>query len=85
MRQSQSLPDQTLTVRSEYGVIMGTVGYMSPEQVRGLEAGHRSDIFSFGVMLHEMLRGQRTFRGETEDQPGRNAFQCGATRRDIPL
>ena len=47
------------------GVVMGTVGYMSPEQVRGLEADRRSDIFSFGVMLHEMLSGAPPFRGET--------------------
>ena len=44
---------------------MGTVSYMSPEQVRGLDADHRSDIFSFGVMLHGMLSGARAFHGET--------------------
>jgi predicted Ser/Thr protein kinase len=65
MRQPQSSPDQTVTVRTEPGVVMGTVGYMSPERVRGLDADHRSDIFSFGIMLYEMLSGQRAFHGET--------------------
>ena len=60
--------DETMTVRTEPGVVMGTAGYMSPEQVRGLEADHRSDIFSFGVMLHEMLSGQRAFQRETSAQ-----------------
>src|SRR5262245_59500903 len=45
------------------GVVMGTVGYMSPEQVRGQETDHRSDIFAFGVILYEMLSGQRAFLG----------------------
>jgi serine/threonine protein kinase len=57
--------DQTVTVRTEAGVVMGTPGYMSPEQVRGLTTDHRSDIFSFGVILHEMLTGKRVFHGET--------------------
>ena len=56
---------EALKVRTESGTVMGTVGYMSPEQVRGLTADHRSDIFSFGVILHELLTGQRPFEGET--------------------
>ncbi|HEV2665221.1 MAG TPA: protein kinase [Blastocatellia bacterium] len=47
------------------GVIMGTIGYMSPEQVRGQETDHRSDIFAFGVILYEMLTGQRAFGGDS--------------------
>jgi serine/threonine protein kinase len=60
--------DETMAVHTDPGVVMGTVGYMSPEQVRGLEADNRSDIFSFGVMLHEMLSGQRAFQRETAAQ-----------------
>jgi eukaryotic-like serine/threonine-protein kinase len=60
--------DETMAVHNEPGLVMGTAGYMSPEQVRGLEADHRSDIFSFGVMLHEMLSGHRAFQRETAAQ-----------------
>ncbi|HVN74789.1 MAG TPA: protein kinase [Thermoanaerobaculaceae bacterium] len=47
------------------GVVLGTAGYMSPEQVRGLPADHRSDIFALGCVLYEMLSGARPFHGET--------------------
>jgi serine/threonine protein kinase/Flp pilus assembly protein TadD len=50
---------------TETGAILGTVGYMSPEQVRGKPADHRSDFFSFGVILYEMLSGQSAFRRKT--------------------
>jgi TolB-like protein/tetratricopeptide (TPR) repeat protein len=47
------------------GVVLGTVGYMAPEQVRGQPCDHRADIFALGCVLHEMLSGQRAFAGET--------------------
>ena len=47
------------------GTVMGTMGYMSPEQVRGRTADLRTDIFSFGAVLYEMLSGRRAFRGDT--------------------
>ena len=55
----------TKTRATEPGTIMGTVGYMSPEQVRGQSADHRSDVFSFGAILYEMLTGERAFDGES--------------------
>src|ERR1051326_3751037 len=54
-----------LGLETQPGVIMGTVGYMSPEQARGLRTDHRSDIFSFGAIYYEMVGGQRAFEGES--------------------
>ena len=50
---------------TEPGVVLGTLGYMAPEQVRGKPADARSDIFSFGAILYEMLSGKRAFHGES--------------------
>jgi eukaryotic-like serine/threonine-protein kinase len=57
--------DASLPARTAAGMVLGTVGYMSPEQVRGVPADSRSDIFSFGTVLYEALSGRRAFRGDS--------------------
>jgi Tol biopolymer transport system component len=79
----------TATVGTEPGVVLGTMGYMSPEQVRGLAADARSDIFSFGAILYEMLSGQRAFRGETAADTitailTKEPPELSQTKQDIP-
>ncbi len=64
-KSESSDPDATLGRGTQVGVVMGTLGYMSPEQVRGKPADARSDIFSFGAVVYEMLSGKRAFRGDT--------------------
>src|SRR5262249_17003443 len=64
---SDMVDSQVATQRrfTDPGMVMGTVGYMAPEQVRGEEADHRADIFAFGAILYEMLAGQRAFQGKS--------------------
>ncbi len=68
-RTEQEKTDETSApTKSKYtepGVVMGTAGYMSPEQVRGLPVDHRSDIFSLGAILYETLSGKRAFKKNT--------------------
>ena len=64
---TQTMPSPSpATPLSTAGAVIGTVQYMSPEQIQGIEADARSDIFSFGVMLFEMVTGKRTFEGKTQ-------------------
>jgi len=60
------------------GAVMGTVPYMSPEQIEGRALDHRTDIFSLGVVLHEMLAGERPFRGDS------SAAVTSSILRDVP-
>jgi serine/threonine protein kinase len=55
----------TATAGTGPGIVMGTVGYMSPEQVRGENADHRSDLFAVGCILYEMVSGKKTFQRQT--------------------
>src|SRR5215469_3629162 len=84
---TQTSPASPASPISSAGSVVGTVAYMSPEQIQGLEADDRSDIFSIGVMLFEMATGKPAFTGKTQaslvgqilavDPPLVNALQPG--------
>ena len=81
LSESTALPDQAATQSSALtleGQVLGTVPYMSPEQLRGQQVDHRSDIFSLGTLLYEMATGQRPFRGAS------NSDIASAILRDTP-
>lgn len=65
IRPEASGEETTVTHRTDPGMVMGTAGYMSPEQVRGTAVDHRADIFAFGAILYEMLAGRRAFQRST--------------------
>ena len=65
----------SMPAKTGAGAVMGTIGYMSPEQVSGDAVDHRTDIFSFGAVLYEMLCGRRAFSGATASETLRAIFQ----------
>ncbi len=67
-RKDDSGEMNTLTQGTDPGMVVGTVGYMSPEQVRGNDPDHRSDIFAFGTILYEVVTGKPTFRKPTSPE-----------------
>jgi eukaryotic-like serine/threonine-protein kinase len=87
--ETASADSATLATRTEPGLVLGTIGYMSPEQVKGQNADHRSDLFSFGAILYEMLSGKRAFHGETSVEAmsailKEDPAELCATNRSVP-
>jgi serine/threonine protein kinase len=64
-RAAAEAASSTVTMQTQPGIVMGTAGYMSPEQVRGRELDARSDIFNIGLILYELLTGERAFRADS--------------------
>ncbi len=85
---SRSPKDETLTL-TRTGIAVGSAGYMSPEQVRGEKLDARTDLFSFGLVLYEMVTGQRAFTGDTAAIVqnailNQNPTLAGDLNRDLP-
>ena len=92
LRQPDSVSDEPelpTEVLTQEGLVLGTIPYMSPEQLEGRQVDHRSDVFSVGIVLHEMIAGERPFKGESSaslitsilrDRPG----SVSRLRADVP-
>jgi TolB-like protein/Tfp pilus assembly protein PilF len=81
LRIADDITDQTLMpteALTQEGLIMGTIPYMAPEQLEGKSVDHRCDIFAMGILLHEMITGERPFKGES------SASLISAILRDLP-
>jgi len=79
LRPSEESGDQTTEAATREGLLLGTVPYMSPEQAEGRVVDHRTDLFSFGIMLYELLCGRRPFGGSN------TAARLSALMRDEPI
>ena len=69
---------------TQAGMILGTAGYMSPEQARGKVVDKRADIFAFGVVLHELITGNRLFGGEDAGEMLAKVIRDEPDLRDAP-
>src|SRR6202140_4811917 len=78
------LTSDSPTMLSAAGMILGTAGYMAPEQARGKTVDKRADIWAFGVVLYEMLTGKRPFEGETTPEILSEVIQAEPSWNDIP-
>ena len=78
------VPTITGSVKTHAGMILGTAGYMSPEQAKASTVDHRSDIFSFGCVLYEMLAGHRAFQGDTITEVLASVLKSEADWRSLP-
>ncbi|MEO7158566.1 MAG: serine/threonine-protein kinase, partial [Vicinamibacterales bacterium] len=81
----EAMNSPTLTARGTVmGLIIGTAAYMAPEQARGKAVDRRADIWAFGVVLHEMLSGQRTFKGEDVSETLASVIKDEASWQALP-
>jgi Tol biopolymer transport system component len=78
-------PTLTLEAATQIGAIMGTAGYMAPEQARGKNVDKRADIFAFGVVLYEMLQGDSLFEGETVSDSLAKVLMKEPDLRAVPM
>ena len=88
-RGADSRSDAETAVQTDPGMVMGTVGYMAPEQIRGLPVDARTDLFALGALLYEMRAGQRAFRRETAAETmtmilREDPAELSVSRADLP-